>query len=183
MALPDAQLAHFGFHVRDMDLMIDFYKNALGLVVTDSGDYHMGGKIAFLSRNAAEHHQIVLASGRSDDGSIKLINQISFKVSSLEDLQAYYEWLVPLNVSDMNPRNHGNAWSIYFRDPEGNRIEIYTPTPWYVAQPFGLPLDLSQPVETIRAATEARVKEDPTLVTSEEWSSRLYKEIRGANAQ
>lgn len=30
------------------------------------------------------------------------------------------------------PRNHGNAWSIYFADPEGNRIELYTPSPWYV---------------------------------------------------
>ena len=175
--LPDAQLAHFGFHVRDLDAMIAFYQKALGLVVTDMGDYYMGGKIVFMSRDPAEHHQIVLASGRVDDGSMKLINQISFKVANLEDLQTYYRWLVPLNVNEMNPRNHGNAWSIYFRDPEGNRIEIYTPSPWYVSQPFGDPLDLTQSAETIRQITETRVKADPSAVPVEEWAANLKARI------
>ncbi len=176
-ALPDAQLAHFGFHVRDLDAMIAFYRQALGLIVTDIGNYYLGGKIAFLSRNPLEHHQIVLASGRTDDGSMKLINQISFKVASLEDLKAYHDWLVRLPVNDMNPRNHGNAWSIYFRDPEGNRIEIYTPSPWYVAQPFGDPLDLTKSAADIRELTQHRVKADPSAVPIEEWSARMKNRI------
>src|SRR6266850_3646526 len=45
---PDAQLAHVGLFVRDLDAMIAFYTRVLGLVVTDSGDYYMGGRIAFL---------------------------------------------------------------------------------------------------------------------------------------
>jgi len=176
-ALPDAHLAHVGFHVRDLDEMIAFYKKALGLVVTDIGDYYMGGKIAFMSRDPAEHHQIVLASGRTDDGSLKLINQISFKVTSLDNLKSYYDWLVPLNVNDLNPRNHGNAWSIYFRDPEGNRIEIYTPSSWYVGQPFGDPLDLTKSAEDIRNLTEERVSADPTSMPVEKWAEQLRRRI------
>ncbi|MDB5570396.1 MAG: hypothetical protein JWN93_1579 [Hyphomicrobiales bacterium] len=180
--LPNAQLAHFGFHVRDLDAMIAFYEKALGLVVTDVGDYYMGGRIAFLSRDPAEHHQIVLASGRADDGSMKLINQISFKVASLEDLKAYYDWLVPLRVDDMKPRNHGNAWSIYFRDPEGNRIEIYTPTPWYVGQPFGDALDLTLTADDIRALTDARVKADASAMPIAQWSAQLQARIARGGA-
>ncbi len=175
--LPDAKLAHIGFYVRDLDRMIDFYQRAMGMVVTDSGDYYMGGRIVFMSRDASEHHQVVLASGRSDDGSLKFLNQMSFRVDSLEDLKVWHDWLVSQNVDEMNPRNHGNAWSIYFRDPEGNRIEVYTGTPWYVAQPFGQPLDLSEPADVIREKTKALLKGNPTLVSSEQWSATLDQKI------
>ena len=37
--------------------------------------------------------------------------------------------------------NHGNAWSVYFRDPEGNRIEIFCDTEWYIEQPCVEDLD------------------------------------------
>ncbi len=176
--LPDAQLAHVGFHVRDLDAMIAFYQRALGLVLTDIGDYYMGGKIAFLSRDPTEHHQVVLASGRTGDRAIKLINQISFKVESLEDLKTYYHWLTTIGVDDINPRDHGNAWSVYFLDPEGNRIELYTPTPWYIEQPFGDPLDFSQSLETIRANTQARAERDPTFMSRERWISEMGKKMQ-----
>ena len=175
--LPNAKLAHFGFHVRDLDRMIEYYNKTLGLIVTDRGSYYMGGEIAFLSRDPAEHHQIVLASGRSDDGSMKLINQISFRLDSLEDLQTYYHWLVSRRVADMNPRNHGNAWSIYFRDPEGNRIELYTSSDWYVGQPFGDPLDLTLSADEIRSRTAQRVKADPTSMPIAQWEAQMKTKI------
>ena len=40
---------------------------------------------------------------------------------------------------------HGNAISVYFRDPEGNRIEVFIDTPWHVQQPLRQPIDLSLP--------------------------------------
>ena len=61
-------------------------------------------------------------------------------------------------MQKLETRDHGNAWSIYFSDPEGNRMEVYMPSPWYVAQPFGEPLDLTQPAEAIHAKTEAMVQ-------------------------
>lgn len=171
--VPNAQLVHIGLHCRDLEKMVDFYCRVFGLKVTDSGDYYMGGQIIFLSRDAKEHHQVVLATGRTDDGSLKLINQISFRVDSLEDLIIFYHMLVEEKVKEMKPRNHGNAWSIYFHDPEDNRIEIYTSTPWYVGQPFGQSLDLSSSADTIRAKTAEMVKSDPSHCPIEEWSDKL----------
>ncbi|WP_457824679.1 VOC family protein, partial [Staphylococcus aureus] len=58
-----------------------------------------------------------------------------------------------LGARDMEGRNHGNSWSIYFKDPEGNILELYTATPWYVSQPWRVALDLSQTDEQIEAET------------------------------
>ena len=38
-------------------------------------------------------------------------------------------------VTEVVPVTHGNSVSLYFRDPEGNRIECYLDSPWYCAQP------------------------------------------------
>ncbi|MFQ5636195.1 MAG: FkbM family methyltransferase [Gammaproteobacteria bacterium] len=56
---------------------------------------------------------------------------------------------------------HGNAWSVYFNDPEDNRIEIYVHTPWHVPQPHVHPFDISLSNEEIMAQTEAHCRADP----------------------
>ena len=177
--LPNAQLGHIGFTVRNLDAMIEFYTRILGMVVNDEGVSNRPGapRIAFLSRDASEHHQIALVSGRPDDGSHSMINQISFRVANLEDLRTFHARLVADKVEALDPRNHGNAWSIYFMDPEGNRLEVYTATPWYVAQPFGHALDLTQPADKILAATEAMVRADPSHCPADEWSRRLAAKL------
>lgn len=175
---PNAQLTHLGFQVRDMERMIDFYTRVIGLVMTDRGPYYRGGEIVFLSRDPSEHHQVVLASGRAADmGTI--INQISFLVDSLEDLRDFHAALVEEKVTELAPRNHGNAWSIYFQDPEGNRIELYAPTPWHVGQPYGRPLDLGLPAETLRQQTLEMIRNDPGFMPREAWEDGMKKLIRG----
>ena len=73
--------------------------------------------------------------------------------------------------------NHGNSWSIYCRDPEGNRLELYAASPWYVSQPFAHPLDLSQPIEEIMAATESLARQDPSFKPMSEWSAEMREKI------
>lgn len=176
---PNAQFSHVGFQVRDIDRMIDFYSRVLGMIVSDRGPYSAGGEIVFMSRTAKEHHQVVFASGRGEDGGKSILNQISFRVDSLEDLKIYHDLLLAEGVKGFSPRTHGNAWSIYFEDPEGNRIELYAMSPWFVNQPWGKPLDLSEPVETIMAKTHALVKEDPTLRPMESWIAETEARLRG----
>ena len=95
-AIPDAQLGHIGFTVRNLDSMIAFYTRVLGMVVDDEGFAIRPGapRIAVLSRNASEHHQLALVTGRPDDGSKSQINQISFRVADLEALRQFHTLLV-----------------------------------------------------------------------------------------
>jgi len=149
----DYQMAfsHVGFFVTDMARMADFYSRVMGFFITDKGELN-GKAITFLSRDPHEHHQIVLVAGR-DPGSQLNINQISFRVRSLGELKAFYAQLVEADAKGMEPVIHGNSWSIYFHDPEGNRIEVFADTDWYISQPFKEPLDLTLPEEDIRNFT------------------------------
>ena len=174
---PNVQLTHVGVQVRDLDQMIALYQRTLGLVLTDRGEYYMGGEIAFMSRNPNEHHQLVVASGRKDDPTTTPINQISFRVDSLEDLITYYKNLLADEVPIQRTITHGNAWSIYFFDPDGNRVELYCVTPWYVEQPYGIPIDLNAPISEIMKITEDLIKDDPTKITQEQWSNQLKAKI------
>lgn len=175
--LPAAKLCHFGLYVHDLDKMVEFYTRAFGLLVTDRGHSPRGFDIAFLSAHPGEHHQLALAAGRPTEATFSTINQVSFRVSSLDDLKRYFTWLANERVRDLEARNHGNAWSIYFSDPEGNRMEVYCPTPWYVSQPFGKPLDLTEPSEAILAQTEAMVRQDPTCRPAEDWSADMRRKL------
>jgi catechol 2,3-dioxygenase-like lactoylglutathione lyase family enzyme len=174
---PNAQLTHFGFFCQNLDAMVEFYTRTFGLVLTDRGDYYLGGEIAFLSRNPQEHHQIVLASGRPNELNFNPINQISFRVDDLAALRTYHSNLLRDNVPLQRTITHGNAWSIYLFDPEGNRIELYTPSPWYIEQPFGVPIDLTLSEAEILAQTEKLIHDDPTRVNIQEWSQGLKAKL------
>ena len=176
--LPDAQLCHIGIYAFDLEKMVDFYSRIFGLIVTDRGRTTRGGDIAFLSRDPIEHHQVAIASGRPKDAVHSTVQQISFRVPDLEALLEYYPWLVKERVDKLDPRTHGNAWSFYFADPEGNRVELYCSSPWYVGQPFGEPFNPTDPIDVIHAKTEARVKQDPTWQPMEVWVAEMKKKLQ-----
>lgn len=150
-------LAHLGIFVRDLKVMEDFYTSVFGLVVTDRGVGKVfKNELIFMSGVADQHHQVVLASGRQPDAP-STVMQLSFKVSSLEALRQRKSIAVSKGATDLTGLNHGNAWSIYFFDPEGNRIEIYLDTEFHTPQPCGEPLDLDRSDGEILEETRALV--------------------------
>ncbi|MBM3342669.1 MAG: VOC family protein [Betaproteobacteria bacterium] len=157
------QLSHVGIYVRDAEPMIRFYQEVLGLTVTDRGlSTSSKAPIVFMSANPTQHHQFVLVQGRKDDGP-STVNQLSFKVETLDEIRAIAQKVKARGITTIRQTSHGNAWSIYFPDPEGNFIEIYMDTPWHVAQPHGDPMDFSKSDAKIHAWTEKIVRADPTF--------------------
>ena len=174
LAKPEAlKLSHMGFYVRDLERMARFYREVLGFTETDRGS--LGPvQLIFLSRDPTEHHQLVLASGRPQDSIYSVINQLSFRVPDLPTLKyVYARALAEPDVSDMQPATHGNAISIYFRDPEGHRIEIFLDTPWYCEQPLREPADMSQSNEDILAHSERLARSRPKFRAQEVWQHEL----------
>src|SRR2546426_4292117 len=164
-----AALSHFGIHVTDITRMENFYTRVLGLLVSDRGTLAHGPTLVFLSRDPDEHHQLVLVTGRPPGGGYNVVNQISFKLPSLEDLQAMHARLREDGIKEFRIVTHGNAWSIYFADPEGNRIELFVDTPWHTPQPVAEPFDIEKPVETIFKETEALCRNLPGFVSRAAW--------------
>ena len=181
---PNIMFSHFGFAVHDMDKMEEFYTRVLGFTVTDRGNVGEMG-LVFLSRNPNDHHQVVLVSGKPDNippnpyipqfGSV--INQISFKVATLQQLREIYDILQLENVQSIMPSNHGVAWSIYCHDPEGNNLEFFVDTDWYFPQPFLVPLDLDKSDEQIMTETESMCQEQEGFELYSAWRERISAEM------
>jgi catechol 2,3-dioxygenase len=176
----DIAFSHMGISVLSMKEMREFYTGVLGFFVTDEG-FVGSMEVTFLSRDPTEHHQIVLATGRPRDMAGNTlnpafgpsINQISFRVRSLDDMRAINRRLEQAGVREFFAANHGNAWSTYAKDPEGNTIEFFIDTDWYVPQPCLQPLDLSKSDEEIYQTTKSMCEGMDGCMPMREWRAQM----------
>ena len=179
-SIPRLSFSHMGIYVADLARMEDFYTRVLGFAVTDRGE--LGElTLVFLSLDPREHHQIILATGRASQPSgagFNVIQQVSFRLAELAGLKAMTRRLQDEGAKDISPISHGNALSVYFRDPEGNRLEIFVDTPWYVRQPLRIPMDLSLPDAALWAWAEAEARRQPDFQGVEEWRARIARRIK-----
>ena len=176
-------LSHVGIYVKNMNRMVDFYSGFLGFAVSDRGPLRSGGEICFMTRDPREHHQFVLANGRPEDLSFNIVNQLSFRVDSLATLRELHRGLQEEGVTDIDPTSHGNAVSVYFRDPEGNRVELLTGTPWYISQPIRFPVDITLPDNEFWAALEAKARTMPGFKPLGVWEAEIRERIAQAGAK
>jgi len=169
-----------GLSVSDIAKTERFYTTVLGITITDRG-LAGGMQLVFLSRDPADHHQIVLATGRPDNIPANTanpqfgpsINQISFKLSSLADLRDVRARIHAYGMTSEFPANHGIAWSIYAHDPEGNNLEFFVDTEWYINQPFLIPLDLTLSDDEIRSRTQTLCESSEGYEPYAQWRERI----------
>ncbi|MBB1634485.1 VOC family protein [Cupriavidus sp. UME77] len=174
-----AKFRHLGVYAFQPTELCKFYEHWFGLVVTDHGIGSTGHEVVFMSGDSQEHHQIAFANGRHPDWPG--MNQISFLVDSLAELKRLAIAFSEAGVPILQQKDHGNTWSLYVEDPEGNRIEIYTPSPWYVTQPIWWPLDLlSESEDTIRERTYAAALANSSFRTREAWMAQTQVRIDAA---
>ena len=171
---PRMAFSHLGLFVTDTASMVAFYTRVLGFSVTDRATIR-GAEVVFLSRNPDEHHQIVFVPGRAP-GVPSTVNQVSFRVISIAELRRLHAEVRALNVAGLDPTNHGGSWSVYFLDPEGNRIELFAQTPWYLP-PIAVPLDMALSDDEIYQLTESIVNSTPGGMTRAQWRSGLQDRL------
>lgn len=176
------KFSHMGILVRDLEKMTDFYSRILGFPVTDHGKLHGTVPITFLSRDPGEHHQIALIQAKPEGATDSVVHQISFRLPDLADLQRLRrrlieEGFIKEGVTRHRTVTHGNAWSMYVHDPEGNQIELFTDAPWYIEQPCSVPIDLDRPTEEILAESEAFCRAQPGFKPIEQWRAEMAERI------
>jgi len=114
-------------------------------VGTQITDENLERGICFLSADPeAEHHELALAQAKEPAQKTHNVQQVSFKVQSLDDVRAFYHRLQQEGMRIDRTVTHGIACSVYFYDPEDNRVELYYTTPYQVRQPLGQAIDLEQ---------------------------------------
>ena len=169
--------SHIGLFVTDLPKMVEFYTRILGLVISDREVREDGSEIAFMTSDPREHHQVVFASGRPADLKYNMIQQISFRAPSFSLLRETYSKLKNEPITELGPVTHGNAISCYFRDPEGNRLEIFIDMPWHVPQPFRIPLEMDKSDEELLKFVEDSVRGTPGFVSRAEWTAGIAEKL------
>lgn len=144
-------LSHVVLYTKDLDRMVAFYRDVLGLVKYRE---HAGRMVFLTADPDAEDHELALVKGR--EGDAKIIAHIAWRVETPADVKAYYERFKAQGVPIDHCVSHayeemGNTVSCYFLDPEGNRLEVYALVPERDAQRINRPLDLDKSVGEIVA--------------------------------
>src|SRR5438105_9262080 len=147
------KLGHAGLYAQDLPTLRAFYKDVVGLKIADQT-----ASAVFMSSDPdSEHHEFALFAADSQNPKT-CVQQISFSCESIQDIINYYHRFKEHDVRFSRVVSHGNAVGLYFYDPEGNRCEVYWTTPWKAHQPYGVAVDLTQPVDAILRSIEEDVK-------------------------
>jgi catechol-2,3-dioxygenase len=178
---PRLTLSHSTLAVRDLETMVDFYCDVLGFHVTNRGDPGDGSELAFLCQDPTQHHQIVLVGGLPTPGhEFVMVDHLAFRTGNLDDLRVIGERLADAGIEGVIPISHGNAWSLYFNDPEGNGLECFVDSPFHVAQPYAGGLDLAADDGSIEAATRDEIESLPEFQPLADWLAAFSERLDGA---
>jgi catechol 2,3-dioxygenase len=125
MIRPD-RIGHVVIKVRNLERSRRFYAELLGLQLMHEMPQI---KMAFLASNGRDHHEIGLVEvGDNAPGPQKGetgLLHIAFRLRDEDHLKAAYRELKENQVEIVSTVDHGITKSIYFRDPDGNQLEVY----------------------------------------------------------
>jgi catechol 2,3-dioxygenase-like lactoylglutathione lyase family enzyme len=145
-------LGHVGIYVRDLERMVAFYRDVMGMRITKQ---NWTAGMVFLSADPeAVDHEIALMRGRPSAEDPHLIQQISMRVTSLADVREFHRRLRAEGYRIERVVNHASAIGCYFFDPEGNRTEVFWLTGRDSWVPVANPIDIEQPDAAILAEVD-----------------------------
>ena len=173
--LSNFTLSHFEIYVTDLPRMLDFYTKCLGLVVTDKGEGPDG--MVFLSNSPEEHHQLVLTPREPGSEINSPMDHIAFRVDTLKSLRLFHAALKDYSAT-FQTVSHGTTWSIYFLDPERNRFEVFTDTPWHINQPCRFEVDLDLNDDELFEYTKQKIRDLPGFTEVETWRQSHVENVR-----
>ncbi|GAA2739737.1 VOC family protein [Kitasatospora cinereorecta] len=135
------QTGHVGLNVTDLARSTAFYRRVLGLDLVAEGQ-DPKRPFAFLGRHGAPVLTLWQQSDGDHDTARPGLHHLSFRAESLDEVRAAEEVLKEIGAEFAHegvvPHAEGaTSGGIFFFDPDGIRLEIFTPS--------GVPADTEAP--------------------------------------
>ena len=156
---PPAKLAHVVYMTRRFDEMLDWYQK-----VFEAKVQYQNPAFAFLTYDD-EHHRFAFANMtifHPDSEATEIpagigVNHVAYTYGSLGELLETYDRLKQLGIEPYWRVHHGLTLSVYYQDPDGNRMEFqvdccanaeaahaYMHSDEFAANPIGVEIDPDQ---------------------------------------
>jgi catechol 2,3-dioxygenase-like lactoylglutathione lyase family enzyme len=133
-------LNHAAFVTHDSQRTVDFYTRVLGMdlvssvlddAIPSTGDpfpyLHLFFRMADGSTLAFFESPGLPPRSAPSHPAYEIFDHLAMEVGSVEELHAWHRHLVAQGVEVLGPTDHGIILSIYFRDPNGYRLELTVP--------------------------------------------------------
>lgn len=113
--------AHFVLRSSNMQPMVDWYSAVLNMHVVERNDY-----ICFLTYDE-EHHRlgiVNIAGLHAPDAKTWGLAHVAYTFRNIGELLGTWRRLKKMGIEPYRPIHHGPTLSLYYRDPDGNSVEL-----------------------------------------------------------
>lgn len=169
-----SKFAHCVIYTARFSEMVAWYKTVLFMRAS-----HEDQSVAFLTYDD-EHHRVALVEMpglKPRPKGLVGFHHVAFAYAKLSDLLETHERLVKEGIRPYWAINHGPTTSLYFLDPDGNRIELqvdnfdtaeeciaYCALPEFAENPVGVDIDPADLLRRLRAGEpELTLKKRPNI--------------------
>lgn len=170
MAKP-VKFAHVVYQTRRFDELIAWYTKVFEAKVV-----HQNPALAFLTYDD-EHHRFAFANldllkpageGAGERGEIG-VNHVAYTYADIGDLLRTYKRLKGEGILPYWPIHHGTTLSLYYRDPDGNRMEFqvdvgtveqataFMESEAFAANPIGVAIDPDELLQRLEDGEDPEV--------------------------
>lgn len=130
MAFKIKRVGHLVLRVKDVERSRRFFEEVLGLPVVAQNER---GMVFFSTDVKDNHHMLAIMPGK-EGAAMPTPDQhgmqhVSFELGTFAELQDAYRRFKENGVPIDHTVFHGITKSVYFYDPDGNRLEVYCNVP------------------------------------------------------
>ena len=137
---------------------------------------HQDPALAFMTYDD-EHHRFAFANlevmkpggGAADASNDVGVNHVAYTYATIGDLLETYARLKAAGITPYWPIHHGTTLSMYYKDPDGNRMELqvdcgtvedanaFMASAAFAANPVGVPIDPEALLEQYRRGVPSEI--------------------------
>ena len=149
--LAPVKFEHAGLRTAQIDALVNWYRTVLEAEVAFRNE-----AIAFLAYDDQNHRLAIVCRPGTEPRPANAagLDHLAFTYADLTELAATYARLKRVGILPVRATDHGSSTSLYYEDPDGNRVELkvdmfataaeqhaWLRSAEFAANPTGAPID------------------------------------------